>query len=66
MKHLTKISQIKPAPADGVQDFLCFAAEALNAFLTIIGGALPVTTYVESKCAIPVANESGTGDDTAT
>ncbi len=60
MKHFNKITRIQPAPADAVQDFLCFAAQALNSFLTIIGGALPVTTYVEDKCIIPVANGSGT------
>ncbi len=64
MKHLKKISQVQPAPADAVQDFLCFAAEALNAFLSVIGGTLPITTYVEDKCIIPVANDSG-GDTTA-
>lgn len=64
MKHLTRISQIKPAPADGVQDILCFAAEALNAFLTIIGGVLPVTTFVGDKCAIPVANDPSGGEST--
>ena len=64
MKHLIKISRIQPAPADAVQDFLCFAAEALNAFLSIIGGALPVTTYVQDKCAIPVANDTTGGNTT--
>jgi hypothetical protein len=64
VKHLTRITRKQPAPADGVQDVICFAAQALNAFLTIIGGALPITTYVEDKCAIPVANDSGTTGDT--
>jgi hypothetical protein len=63
VKHLTKITKTKPAPADGIQDFLCFAAEALNSFLTLIGGTLPVTTFVEGKCIIPVANDTGSGGD---
>jgi len=61
VKHLTKITRIQPAPADAVQDFICFAAEALNAFLIIIGGALPITTYVSNKCIIPVANDPSGG-----
>ncbi len=60
MKHLTRITQAQPVRADALQDFLCFSAQALNAFLTIIGGVLPFTTYVEGKCIIPVANDPGT------
>lgn len=64
MKHLNRISKTQPVRADAVQDFVCFTAQALNAFLTLIGGILPFTTYVEQKCAIPVPNDSGS--DTGT
>lgn len=60
VKHLTRITKTQPAPADAVQDFLCFTAQALNAFLTIIGGALPVTSYIEEKCLIPTPNDNNT------
>lgn len=59
MKHLTRITQSQPAQADTLQDFLCFTAQALNSFLTIIGGALPITSYIGEKCLIPEANNSG-------
>ena len=62
MKHFNKITRIQPAPADAVQDFLCFTAQALNAFLALIGGTLPSTVFIENKCAIPTAN--GDGGDT--
>lgn len=61
MKHLTRITQSQPAPADALQDFLCFTAQALNSFLTIIGGTLPITTFIGEKCLIPTPNDSGTG-----
>ncbi|MCF6287551.1 MAG: hypothetical protein L3K26_20575 [Candidatus Hydrogenedentes bacterium] len=64
MKHLKKITRTQPAPADGIQDFICFAATALNAFLTLIGGTLPATTFIGDKCIIPVANDTGGGDTT--
>lgn len=59
MKHLTRITQSKPVSADAIQDFLCFTAQALNSFLTIIGGALPITSYIGEKCLIPEANNNG-------
>ena len=65
MKHLNKITRIQPAPADGIQDFVCFAATALNSFLTLIGGALPATTFIGDKCIIPTANDTGTTNTTA-
>lgn len=64
VKHLNRISKIQPVPADAVQDFVCFGAQALNAFLSLIGGILPFTTYIEDKCAIPVANDPGSGTTT--
>ena len=57
MKHLTRISQTQPVRADAVQDFICFTAQSINAFLTIIGGVLPITTYIEEKCRIPTPND---------
>ena len=62
MKHLTRITQAQPAQADTLQDFLCFTVQALNSFLTIIGGALPITSYLGEKCLIPTSN--GTGSNT--
>ena len=60
VKHLTRITQSQPAPADAIQDFLCFTAQALNSFLTIIGGTLPITSFIGEKCLIPEANDPGT------
>lgn len=59
MKHLTRITKTQPAPADALQDFLCFTAQALNAFLTILGTALPVTSFIGEKCLIPTPNDPG-------
>lgn len=59
MKHLTRITQSQPAPADALQDFLCFTAQALNSFLTIIGGTLPITSFIGEKCLIPEPNDTG-------
>lgn len=59
MKHLTRITKSQPAPADALQDFLCFTAQALNSFLTIIGGTLPITSFIGEKCLIPEANDTG-------
>ena len=64
VRHLTRITQIQPVRADAVQEFICFTAQAINAFLTIIGGTLPFTTYIEQKCDIPTPNNPGT--DTTT
>lgn len=64
MKHLTRITQSQPASADAMQDFLCFTAQALNSFITIIGGMLPFTTFIEEKCVLPTPNDPGT--DTTT
>lgn len=61
MKHLTRITQSQPVRADALQDFLCFSAQAVNAFLSIIGGVLPFTTFIEEKCVIPVPNDPQTG-----
>lgn len=61
MKHLTRITQSQPVRADALQDFLCFSAQAVNAFLSIIGGVLPFTTFIGEKCIIPVSNDPGTG-----
>lgn len=60
MKHLTRITQSQPASADAMQDFICFTAQALNSFITIIGGMLPITTFIEDKCALPTPNEPDT------
>jgi len=49
--------------ADAVQDFICFTAQGLNAFLTLIGGVLPFTAFLEQKCAIPTPNDPGTGTE---
>ncbi|MBX3177143.1 MAG: hypothetical protein KF886_07280 [Candidatus Hydrogenedentes bacterium] len=61
MKHLTRMSKTQPVRADAVQDFICFTAQGINAFLSIIGGLLPFTTFIEQKCAIPVPNDPGSG-----
>jgi hypothetical protein len=61
VKHLTRITQSQPASADAMQDFVCFTAQALNSFITIIGGVLPLTTFIEEKCALPTPNDSGNG-----
>jgi len=60
VKHLTRITKSQPASADAMQDFLCFTAQALNSFLTIIGGTLPITTFIEEKCILPTPNEPDT------
>ncbi len=60
MKHLIRMSKSQPVRADAVQDFICFTAQGLNAFLSIIGGVLPFTTFLEQKCAIPTPNDPGT------
>jgi len=61
VKHLIRMSKSRPVRADAVQDFICFTAQGLNAFLSLIGGVLPFTTFLEQKCAIPTPNDPGTG-----
>lgn len=63
MKHLTRMSKTQPVRADAVQDFICFTAQGINAFLSLIGGILPFTAFIEQKCAIPVPNDPGTGTE---
>lgn len=64
MKHLTRITKAQPVHADAVQDFICFSAQSINAFISIIGGLLPFTTFIEEKCAFPTPDGAGTGTET--
>ena len=59
MKHVTRVTKTQPVRADAVQDFICFTAQGLNAFLTLIGGVLPFSTFIEQKCVIPTPNDPG-------
>ncbi len=57
MKHVRIISSARLAPAALWQEIVCTVAQGINTFLGFLGGSLPVTTYVEDKCDIPVPNE---------
>lgn len=53
MKHIQRITTIRPATADFIQDLVCEFALAAAALLGQKGGASPILNFINNKCDLP-------------
>ncbi len=64
VKHVRPMCRQKVVAANDYQDFICRFAELFSALLGFFGGSAPVALWINSKCAIPTPNSTGTTSGT--
>lgn len=53
MKHIARISQIRPAQANEFQDVFCKMSQVIYDVFGATGGSLPILSYIVEKCDLP-------------